>query len=96
MDWQNKINMKIEAGDIAKIITGVKSGRNVDIFHKSSDVKNTSLKIEAGQNPGTYKLTMGMKDAGRQGMGNIYLNTEDLFVLFTLLEASIPLTLGWA
>jgi hypothetical protein len=95
MDWNNKILMKIEPNDIAKIVVGLKSNKSVDIFHKSSEVKSTTLKIEAGQNPGTYKFTMGMKDGSRNLMGNIYLNSEDLFVIFNLLEASIPLTLGW-
>jgi len=95
MDWNNKILMKIEPNDIAKIIVGLKSNKTVDIFHKSSETKSTTLKIEAGQNPGTYKLTMGLKDQSRNSMGNIYLNSEDLFVAFNLLENSIPLTLGW-
>jgi hypothetical protein len=95
MDWNNKILMKIEPNDIAKIVVGLKSNKSVDIFHKSSEIKSTTLKIEAGQNPGTYKFTMGMKDGAKNQMSNIYLNSEDLFVIFNLLEASIPLTLGW-
>lgn len=94
MDWNNKILMKIEHNDIAKIIVNVRSSKPVDIFHKSSETKSTTLKVEAG-NPGTYKLTMGIKDVQRQAMYSIYLSSEDMFVLFNLMESSIPLTLGW-
>lgn len=94
MDWNNKILMKIDHNDIAKIIMGVRSGKNVDIFHKTADDRSTTLKIEAGQ-PGTYKFVMGKKDGSQSGMATVYLNTEDLFVIFNLLEAAIPLTLGW-
>ena len=94
MDWNNKILMKIEHNDIAKIVVGVRSGKPVDIFHKSSETKSTTLKLEPG-NPGTYKLAMGIKDVQRQAMYNIYLSSEDMFVLFNLMESSVPLTLGW-
>lgn len=94
MDWNNKILMKIDHADIAKIIMGVRSSKNVDIFHKASDTRSSTLKVEQGQ-PGTYKLTMGKKDGATSGMASVYLNTEDMFIIFNLLEASIPLTLGW-
>jgi hypothetical protein len=95
MDWHNKILMKIEHGDIAKIVVGVRNGKTVDLFHKSSEIKSTTLKVEAGQNPGTFKLTMGVADGSYKSISSIYLNTEDMYVMFNLLEASIPLTAGW-
>lgn len=95
MDWHNKILMKIEHGDIAKIVVGVRNGKTVDLFHKSSEVKSTTLKVEAGQNAGTFKLTMGVADGSYKSMSSIYLNTEDMYIMFNLLEASIPLTAGW-
>lgn len=95
MDWDNKINMKIDNVDTAKIVTGVRAGRfPVDIFHKTSDVKSTALKIEAG-NPGSYKLSMSKKEGADNQFASVYLSNEDMFLMFNLLEASVPLTLGW-
>jgi hypothetical protein len=97
MDWNNKILMKIDHTDIAKIVTSARSKKfPIDIFHKSADNGNTStLKVEEGQNPGTYKLFMGKNIGGQKSYAQIYLNTEDMFLLFNLLETSVPVTLGW-
>lgn len=97
MDWQNKILMKIDHTDIAKIITGTRTQKfPVDIYHKSESTGNSSsLKLEPGQNPGTFKLFMGKSVNNQKSYAQIYLNTEDMFLLFNLLEASVPLTLGW-
>lgn len=97
MDWNNKLLMKIDHVDIAKIITATRSGKfPVDIYHKSaSNGDSSSLKLEPGQNPGTFKLFMGKVKGGQKSYGQIYLNTEDMFILFNLLEASLPVTLGW-
>jgi hypothetical protein len=97
MDWNNKILMKIDHSDIAKIVTSARSKKfPIDIFHKSADTGHSStLKIEEGQNPGTYKVFMGKNAGAQKRYAQIYLNTEDMFLLFNLLEASVPVTLGW-
>ena len=97
MDWNNKILMKIDHVDIAKIVTSTREAKfPVDIYHKSANTGDSStLKIEPGQNPGTFKLFMGKTRNGQKSYAQIYLNTEDMFILFNLLEASVPVTLGW-
>lgn len=95
MDWDNKILMKIDVPDIAKLVAGVRTGKfPVDIFHTTGD-KSSTLKIEPGQNNGTFKLSMGKKGEGANKFASIYLNNEDMYAMFNLLEAAVPVILGW-
>lgn len=96
MDWDSKILMKIDLPDIANIITGCKSGEfPVNIFHKVQEDKQSTLKIEKGTNAGTYKLSMGKKVGDKNLFASIYLDKKDMFLIFNLMESSIPVIQGW-
>ena len=73
MDWDNKINIKLDPVDIAKIVTGVRSGQAVKLYHKVEARQSaTTLTVEAG-NPGSYKWFISKKVGENQNFGNIYL-----------------------
>lgn len=95
MDWDNKINMKLDPVDISKIVTGVRSGQPVKLFHKSDSAGSvTTLNVEAG-NPGSFKWFISKAVGDDKKLGNIYLDSGDMFHLFTMFEASLPVISGW-
>lgn len=95
MDWDNKINIKLDPVDISKIVTGVRSGQPVKLFHKSEAANSTTtLNVEAG-NPGSFKWFISKKVGENQNSGNIYLDQGDMFHLFTMFEAALPVISGW-
>jgi hypothetical protein len=101
MDWDNKITMKISPTDISKIVVGCrKRSFPVDLIHRSEKTgRTTTLKIEPGQREGTYRWTIAAnygKDDNRNQFVSIYLSDEDMFLVFNVLEASVPLILGWS
>lgn len=95
MDWDNKINIKLDPVDIAKIVTGVKAGQPVKLFHKSEAAgSTTTLNVEAG-NPGSYKFFISKQVGENKNLGNIYLDNSDMYILFTMFEAALPVISGW-
>jgi hypothetical protein len=95
MDWDNKINMKLDPVDVSKIVTGVRSGQPVKLFHKSESAgSTTTLNVEAG-NPGSYKFNIFKKVGDTSNSGTVYLDNSDMFYLFTMFEASLPVIAGW-
>ena len=95
MDWKNKVTMSLSVKDIADIISGVRSRENVKLYHNFEATNSvTTLNVELG-NPGTYKWFMTKTVNGDKRMASIYLNKSEMFQAFTLLEAAIPLILGW-
>lgn len=95
IDWQNKIVMKIGTNDIAEIVYGLKTrSPEIKLFHKNS-VGNTACNIKPGQN-GSFQLSV-FKNAGDvKSNASLYLSGPDMVVLSNLLQASLPVTLGWS
>lgn len=95
MDWANKINIKLDPIDISKIVTGVRSGTPVKLFHKSEKAGSvTTLNVEAG-NPGSFKWFISKSVGDQKNMGNIYLDSGDMYHMFTMFEAALPVISGW-
>lgn len=94
MDWNNKINMKIGVSDIGKILAGLKSRKEIKIYHENSQ-GNSALNIAEGQQPGTFAFNFSKKVGDQVQRANIYLNVEDMNVFLILLETGLPAMLGW-
>lgn len=95
MDWDNKINIKLDPVDISKIVTGVRAGQVVKLFHKvESRNSTTTLNVEAGS-PGSFKWFISKKVGEDSKFGNIYLDSGDMYHLFTMFEAALPVISGW-
>lgn len=96
MDWDNKINMKLDPVDIAEIVTKVRSGQQAKLFHKSEAAgSTTTLEVAAGERPGTFKWFLNKTQGQNKNFGNIYLDQRDMFHLFTMFEAALPIISGW-
>jgi hypothetical protein len=96
MDWDNKINMKLDPVDIAEIVTKVRSGVPAKLFHKSEKAGSvTTLEVSAGDREGTYKWFINKSIGEQKNFGNIYLDQRDMFHLFTMFEAALPVISGW-
>ena len=97
-DWENKIMMGLGFNDFGAILTGLRTGGKVDLFHKHPSTGHTSkFAVEPGQVQGTYKLTVSGRRAGdkENGYVNIFLNTADVASVVNLVEFAIPRVLGW-
>ena len=96
MDWENKITMKIGVTDIGKILAGLKTinTQTIDIYHESQN-GSTTLKIGAGQRPGTFSFAYGKKVGDKTESMMIYLNAEDMNIFMVLMNAGLPVILGW-
>ena len=96
MDWDNKINMKLGPMDISRIITGVRSGQPVKLFHKSEAAgSTTTLEVAAGERKGTFKWFLNKTQGQDKKFGNIYLDQRDMFHIFIMFEAALPIISGW-
>ena len=97
MDWENKINMKLDPVDIAEIVTKVRQNQPAKLFHKS-EAKNsvTTLEVAPGEKAGTYKWFVNQTVGDSKNMSNIYLDQRDMFHIFTMFEAALPVISGWA
>lgn len=96
MDWDNKINMKLDPVDIAEIVTKVRTGAPAKLFHKSEKAgSTTTLEVASGDREGTYKWFINKSVGEQKNFGNIYLDQRDMFHLFTMFEAALPVISGW-
>lgn len=96
MDWANKINMKLDPVDIAEIITKVRSGQPAKLFHKSEAAGSiTTLEVAAGERQGTFKWFLNKSQGQDKRFGNIYLDQRDMFHIFIMFEAALPIISGW-
>jgi len=97
MDWDNKIIMKLDATDISGIISGCRGNQfPVKLFHKSEGSNSSSaLTIEAGERSGTFKWFISKTANENKMYGNIYLDSKDMFLMFTMMEAALPVISGW-
>jgi len=96
MDWENKINIKLDPVDIAEIVTKIRSGGTAKLFHKSEAAgSTTTLEVAPGDRQGTYKWFINKSVGGTKNFGNIYLDQRDMYHLFTMFEAALPVIAGW-
>jgi hypothetical protein len=96
MDWDNKINMKLDPVDIAEIVTKVRKNQPAKLFHKSEAAgSTTTLDVGPGEREGTYKWFINKTVGGNKNLGNIYLDQKDMFHIFTMFEAALPVISGW-
>lgn len=95
MDWANKIIMKIGTNDVAQIMHGLRTKQpEIKLFHQNAE-GNSSCIIKPG-NEGSYQVSV-FKTAGEvKKNASLYLSGPDMIVLTNLLQASLPVTLGWA
>lgn len=100
MDWDNKITMKISSRDIADIVLGVRAESKADIIHKVNRADGsesvTTLKIEPGERQGTFKWFVGKMVGSEKSNVTVYLDTKDMYLVFQMLEAAIPVIHGWS
>lgn len=96
IDWKNKIIMKIGINDLGALLNGIRYELpEVKLFHKTASGTST-FTLAKGQNPGTYGVSL-YKVAGEQKLqARMYLNSADLIVLEKVLEAGLPVILGWS
>lgn len=94
IDWNTKIVMKIGVNDIAKILAykGAE-GEECKLFHKTATGSST-LNLKPG-NQGTHSLSISKVVGDQKSFVNLFLNTEDMIIMTTLLRASLPTILGW-
>jgi len=96
MDWDNKINLKLDPADIAEIVVKIRSNESAKLFHKSEAAGSTStLEVSQGDRPGTYKWFLSKTQGENKNYGVIYLDKKDMFHLFVMFEAALPIISGW-
>lgn len=96
MDWENKINMKLDPVDIAEIVTKIRSGQPAKLFHKSEAAgSTTTLEVAPGERQGTFKWFLNKTQGQDKKFGNIYLDQRDMFHIFVMFEAALPIISGW-
>lgn len=95
IDWQNKIVMKIGTNDIGNIVYGLKTrSPEIKIFHQNQ-AGSSACSVKPGQN-GSYQVSV-FKNAGDQkSNASLYLSGPDMVVFSNLLQAALPVTLGWS
>jgi len=96
-DWDKKILIGLGFNDFGQILSGLRTGAGVKLFHKHPSTGDTSkLEIEPGQQAGTFKVFISGKQAdGESGFVNIFLSTADITSLVNLIEFATPRVLGW-
>jgi hypothetical protein len=94
IDWNTKIVMKIGVNDIAKILAykGAE-GEEAKLFHKTAAGSSTLILKPGSQ--GTHSLTISKVAGETKSFVNVYLNTEDMIIMTTLLRAALPTILAW-
>lgn len=96
MDWDNKINMKLDPVDIAEIVTKVRTNQTAKLFHKNEAANSTTtLEVAPGERQGTYKWFISKTAGDNKNLGNVYLDQRDMFHIFTMFEAALPVISGW-
>ena len=96
MDWTNQIRMKLSPTDICNILVSIRGGEVAKLFHKSEAAGTTStLEVAPGEREGTFKWFIGKTKGEQKAFGNIYLDNKDMFYLFKMLEAALPVISGW-
>jgi len=98
MDWDGATFMKLGPADIAQIVTGLRTrSEKIDLFHQPpGSARSSSLQIEPGKTPGTYRWTLTVSSEGQKDVRTVYLDTSDIYLLVTCLEAVVPRMVGWA
>ncbi|MDD3412571.1 MAG: hypothetical protein PHY47_01080 [Lachnospiraceae bacterium] len=95
IDWSNKIIMKIGTNDIASILHGLRTrAPEIKLFH-SNDAGSTTCTIKPG-NEGSFGLQIFKTAGAEKKNASLYLSGPDMVVLSSLLDAALPVTLGWA
>lgn len=95
IDWSSKIVMKIGVNDLAKLLTYKgQPDEECKLFHKTQAGSST-LSLKAGQTPGTYSFNISKVTGDQKSFVNVYLNSEDMTILTTVLRAAVPTILGW-
>jgi len=105
-DWKGQgIKFSLSETDIGKILVGTKQIKDegetlVDIFHKHDD-SGTMKKLVIKQGgvyggSSTWMFTLAAKGDSGSSTVTIPVSCDELLVLRTLLEASLPALMGWA
>ena len=98
MDWDNGLRMKIGPRDIAQIVSGVRSTGTTKLFHRSekegSVPTDTTLNIDPG-NDNTFKWSVFKNQGDSKRNVTIFLDQYDMFMVFNMLEAAMPVIHGW-
>jgi hypothetical protein len=95
IDWSNKIIMKIGTNDIAQILHGLRTrAAEIKLFHQN-DTGSTTCIIKPG-NEGSFGLQIFKTVGNDKKNSQLYLSGPDMVVLSSLLDAALPVTLGWA
>ncbi len=99
-DWNNKIIFALSATDIGAVLTGFRQGK-FDIYHDpdaQTDRKGTRgkrLSLQSGEQAGTFFLALSEKAGEENKRVNISLQPQEARILLNLLEAALPMVLGW-
>lgn len=94
-DWENgKISVKIGVNDISKIIYGLRSGNNVDLFHEfGGDTK--TIKLNKNEQRGGYFLSVQQGGSSGERKVNVPLSSDEITAFVIMLEAALPLIHNW-
>ena len=96
MDWDNEIKIKLAANDITEIITRIRANQTAKLYHSNQKTQViTTLEVAAGDKPGTYKWFISKTQNNNKQYGNIYLDQKDMYYLFLMFEAALPIIAGW-
>ncbi len=95
MDWSNKIVMKIGVNDIAQMLYGLRTrAPEIKLYHQN-DSGSSACNIKPG-NEGSFSFSIFKKMGEQTSQASLFLSGPDVMVLTTLLQASLPVTLGWS
>lgn len=94
-DWENKISIKLEIVDLAKIGYAFERGISAELFHEyNGNVKTISVSRVEGQSP--YFITVNQKlSSGEKSSISVPCSAEEVYSLLCLVRFAIPATLGW-
>lgn len=95
-DWENKkISVKIGVNDISKIIYGLRTGGNVDLFHEfQGDTK--TIKMNPNTQRGGYFLSIEQVSTttGKRSI-SVPLSSDETTAFVIMMEAALPLIHNW-
>ena len=100
-DWDNKITVKLDLVDIAKILLGFKTLREISIFH-NPDARNQiqgerskTVNMKFSKEYGCYYLRVGYKVKESVQQIGIPINLEEAIIMDELLRFAIPRLVSW-
>jgi len=91
---KKKISVKLGFNDISSIVYGLKTGKNVDLFHTYNEESKT-IKFSPKTGGGFFINIEHLINGEKVGSLSVPLSDEEVGSMFTMLNFSLPLIHNW-